>query len=60
MTTTVIVKAHCGTDKEVLVNICSDTRKHGTWTTLQEGEEKTFHIWDNQILTTSEILKENK
>jgi hypothetical protein len=60
MTTTVTIKAHCGADKEVLVNICSYPKEDGTWTVLQDSEEKTFYVWGNQILSMSEATKENK
>lgn len=53
MTTEIIVKAHCGTEKEVKISITNETE-----ITLQDGEESnSLYVYDDRELTVEEVEK---
>ncbi len=58
MTSRVEVHAHCANNKEVVVietdNVDPSVNDR---TIIQNGESKSFYIYDNMVLTTQEILK---
>lgn len=58
MTTTVIVQAHCSSDKEVQVRISDEaTDLVLEAVTLQNGESRQFVVFDDRDLTVREVLK---
>ena len=55
MTTTVIIKAHCSSDKEVKV-IVRD-KLTGEDFTLQDGETAEHYVYDEREISVQEVLK---
>lgn len=56
MTTTVIIKAHCASTKEVRV-IIHDGPNTGEGFTLQDGETAERHVYDAREISVCEVLK---
>ena len=55
MTTTVTVEAHCGSEKEVHIEI----KENGDSTkVLQNGDKHVLHVYDNKSVTVTEVLKQ--
>lgn len=52
MTTTVIIKAHCASAKEVKIDIT--TGQTGETITLQDGETHECYAYDNRRITVYE------
>lgn len=58
MTTTVIVQAHCTSDKEVQVRVADEaTDLTLEAVTLQDGESRQFVVFDTRDITVREVLK---
>jgi hypothetical protein len=58
MTTTVIVQAHCASDKEVRVLIRDKkTGDESAKFTLQDGQTAERVVYDNREIVISEVLK---
>lgn len=55
MTTTVIVKAHCAKEKEVVIAI--DNGSTGETIRIQDGEEWSGVVYDERFIHVSEQLK---
>lgn len=60
MTTTVVVQAHCASDKEVVIN-CKDYVTGSDIlepVVIQDGQEHRQVVFDNRVLTVTERVKE--
>lgn len=66
MTTIVIVRAHCASNKEVVITLSEDRVLPGhmspsripiTETFLADGEEEEIHVFDDRVVTVVEVLK---
>ena len=57
MTTIVIVKAHCASTKEVQF-VITDEESFSEKIILQDGEEVERVIYDNLVITVSEVEKQ--
>ncbi len=58
MTTTVIVKAHCSSDKEVIVAVENKLYPADDSTfILQNGETRELYAYDARVITVREVLK---
>ena len=55
MTTTVKVMAHCSSDKQVSVNISSDSGAENH--VLQDGEEAEYYAYDDRVISVKEVVK---
>ena len=52
MTTSVLVKAHCASTKEVQIHISGVLS-----TTLQDGESKEIYAYDDRVIEVKEVEK---
>lgn len=58
MTTTVIIKAHCSSDKEVKVAINDNvTGTNVENFTVQDGETAERYVYDGREISVLEVLK---
>lgn len=57
MTTTVIVKAHCASDKEVVIDRTRNGEPDAQFT-LQDGEEHSLVVYDDLAVSVREVLKD--
>jgi len=59
MTTEIIVKAHCGSDKQVEITIHDfDNRENDELHILQDGEEKEMmYVYDSRMISVMETEK---
>lgn len=55
MTTTVIVKAHCAKEKEVLINRFDEFT--GEQIVIQDGQEWSGVVYDDKTISVTERLK---
>jgi hypothetical protein len=55
MTTTVIVHAHCASNKEVKVSIHDNGNEEVR--TLQDGEKAEVYAYDKRVITVLEVEK---
>ena len=58
MTTTVIIKAHCASEKQVLVCIEDGAPPRGESFFLQDGEIAERYVYDARVISVLEELKE--
>ncbi len=57
MTTTVIVKAHCASDKEVVIERTHSGELDAQFT-LQDGEEHSLVVHGDLAVSVREVLKD--
>ena len=57
MTTTVIVKAHCASDKEVVIERTHSGELDAQFT-LQDGEEHSLIVHGDLAVSVREVLKD--
>lgn len=58
MTTQVIIKAHCASNKEVLVTIKNASAGYGAEAfTMQDGEVQEKYVYDEREIIIKEVLK---
>ena len=58
MTTTVIIQAHCASEKQVLVSIEDGAPPQGESFFLQDGETAERYVYDARVISVREELKE--
>lgn len=58
MTTTVIIKAHCASTKQVLVQIEETGAPSGESFFLQDGEIAERYVYDARVISVREEMKE--
>lgn len=56
MTTSVTVSAHCDDKTEVSVIVGGNEDED---TTLQNGQEQTFYVYDDRVVVVLEVPKED-
>ena len=53
MTTTVTVKAHCASTKEVIVSVTAEPDR-----VIQDGEEAEVYAYDDRLISVREVKKD--
>ena len=56
MTTSVIIKAHCSSDKEVAITVATD--QGNTEVVINDGESYENYVYGGRVISVKERLKE--